>query len=329
MDRGWSNEAAACDEFVLSTYEDYYVDAVAELLLPTGLLIDKSTQYVGSFEQYVFLYGNKEEIYSRQEIDFISSSNDIIIFTEFYKNTKRGMIPCRVIAVKNMYQDVVEYGIAFTKIINKACEGLNICVILSEEGIVFTCRSYYDSSLKNYYISDLIINEQQMEELYEKLMYSSDYDGFAEFYSYIVDSIRFKTDSPDFLSTIKKTYRLSYTFLDVLQEIEGATKLSFAREIDRYFWGLEEEKTRTYADRVEEAEEYLFKIESSRVNTMEMLFDAEEMEKMANEAEQKNADMIKDNNIDENTFGYVDLETKQMLDDPESVIKLLKKQRGI
>ena len=181
MDRGWSNEAAACDEFVLSTYEDYYVDAVAELLLPTGLLIDKSTQYVGSFEQYVFLYGNKEEIYSWQEIDFISSSNDIIIFTEFYKNTKRGMIPCRVIAVKNMYQDVVEYGIAFTKIINKACEGLNICVILSEEGIVFTCRSYYDSSLKNYYISDLIIIQfltlVVLHQLSYSLFYTSQFPG--------------------------------------------------------------------------------------------------------------------------------------------------------
>lgn len=39
---------------LLSTYEDYSVDTVAELLLPSGLLIDKSMQYVGTFENMYF-----------------------------------------------------------------------------------------------------------------------------------------------------------------------------------------------------------------------------------------------------------------------------------
>lgn len=54
MSRDWGKEAGVCDEFVLSAYDDYSVDTVAELLLPTGLLIDKPIQYAGTFEKFVF-----------------------------------------------------------------------------------------------------------------------------------------------------------------------------------------------------------------------------------------------------------------------------------
>ena len=50
MSKRWSEEADTCNEFVQSAYEEYSVDTVAELLLPTGLLIDKSTQYVGALK---------------------------------------------------------------------------------------------------------------------------------------------------------------------------------------------------------------------------------------------------------------------------------------
>ena len=79
-----------------------------------------------------------------------------------------------------------------------------------------------------------------------------------------------------------------------------------------------------------EADEYLFKIESSRINTMEMLFEAEEMEKLASEAEQRNETMLMQNTAEEeNNSEEIDTETKALLDDPESMIKLLKKKRGI
>ena len=79
-----------------------------------------------------------------------------------------------------------------------------------------------------------------------------------------------------------------------------------------------------------EADEYLFKIESSRINTMEMLFEAEEMEKLASEAEQRNETLLMQNAAgEENGVEEIDTETKALLDDPESMIKLLKKKRGI
>ena len=329
MSRDWSKEADVCDEFVLSAYEYYSVDTVAELLLPTGLLIDKSTQYVGTFDKYVFLYGNKDEIYTRQEIEFISTAGDIAIFTEFHKEAKRGLIPCKVIVTRNSMIDPVEFSIAFTKIINKASDGFNICVVFSEEGIIFTCRGY-NSAGSSYYISNIIKTNDQMEELYDDLMYSPDYDRFVEYYSCIRGSIRYKTMMAEYSVRNRNIQRPAYAYMDKLWEIERDTGISFAAEIDRYFWGFEKRYEEAYADRVAEADEYLFKIESSRINTMEMLFEAEEMERLASEAERRNETMLMQNITEEdNNLKEIDMKTKALLDDPETMIKLLKKKRGI
>lgn len=330
MSRDWGKEADACDEFVLSVYEDYSVDKVAELLLPTGLLIDKSTQYIGTFEKYVFLYGNKEEVYSKEEIDFISATGEIIIFTNFFKKTRRGMIPCRVVAVRNTFSDTMDFCIAFMKIINKASDGFNICVVVSENGIIYSCRAYDASIIDNYYISDIITTREQMEELCDDLMYSPDYEGFVEYHAYVRESIRFKMDLVDYLSKTRNAHGPSYAYIEELQEIEVATGLSFSGEIENCFWGLEEVVKETYADRVAEADQYLFKMESSRINTMEMLFEAEEMEKLASKAEQCNETMLQQSATEDGTESSdVDTKTKALLEDPEAMIKFLKKKRGI
>lgn len=329
MSRDWSKEADACDEFVLSAYEHYSVDTVDELLLPMGLLIDKSTQYVGTFEKYVFLNGNKDEIYTRQEIEFISAVGDIAVFTEFHKEAKRGLIPCKVVVTQNSILDPVEFSIAFTKIINKASDGFNICVVFSEEGITLTCGAY-DSVGNNYCISDIIKTYDQMEELCDDLMYSPDYDGFIEYYSYVWESIRFKTAAVKYLERNRNIHRPAYAYMDELWEIEHDTGISFAAEIERCFWGIEEQYEEIYADRVAKTDEYLFKIESSRINTMEMLFETEEMENLASKAEQRNEMMLMQNTAEnENESEEIDTETKALLDDPESMIRLLKKKRGI
>ena len=78
-----------------------------------------------------------------------------------------------------------------------------------------------------------------------------------------------------------------------------------------------------------EADEYLFKVESSRINTIEMLFEAEEMEKLALEAEQRNEMMLMQNSVEDDKSEEIDTKTKALLEDPESMIKLLKKKRGI
>lgn len=327
MSRDWSKEADVCDEFVLSVYQNYSVDTVAELLLPTGLLIDKSTQYIGTFEKYVFLHGNKEEIYSKGERDFISAAGEIAIFTDFFKETRKGTIPCRVVAVRSKSYSALDFSIAFTKIINKASDGFNICVVVAEEGILFSCRAYDDSLITNYYISDYITSKESLEALCGDLIYASDCEGFIEYYSYIRENIRFKMDMADYTLKLRNAHRSPYVYIEELQEIEMETGLSLSEEIEKCFWGMEEEKL-TFADRVAEAEENLFKIESSRINTIEMLFEAEEMERLVSEVEQRNEIMLQQS-AEEDKTSNLDMKVKELLEDPEETIKILKKKRGI
>ena len=155
MIKGRSREASVCDDFVLNAYQEYSVDTVADLLLPTGFLIDRTTQYAGSLEKVVFLKGNTSEVYSKSEIDFIDGVVDFCIFTDFYKKTRKGMIPCRIVSAKIDKMDIVSAGIAFTKIMNKALDGLNIGLVISEDGILFTGTLFEQGNNIGCFASDL------------------------------------------------------------------------------------------------------------------------------------------------------------------------------
>lgn len=330
MINGRSREASVCDDFVLNAYQEYSVDTVADLLLPTGFLIDRTTQYSGSLEKFVFLKGNTSEVYSKSEIDFIDGVVDFCIFRDFYKKTRKGMIPCRIVSAKiDNNMDIVSSGIAFTKIINKALDGLNIGIVLGEEGILFTGRLFEQGNSIGCFVSNLIRTEDQYEEIASELIFGDLYDGFIEYYSYIKSVLHYTEEVVPYGDTLRGAHRVPYMYVEELQDLEEHIGVSFAREIERCLIENDEPGELPYSEQVKECEEYLFKIESSRVNTMEILFEAEEMERLASEAEQKNDEMLQQSKGDENEENEIDEETKALLDDPEGMIKMLKKKRGI
>lgn len=329
MNKNRRREAGICDGFVLNAYQDYSVDMVANLLLPTGLLIDRTTQYSGSLERFVFLKGNASEIYSKSEIDFIDGVINFCVFKEFYKKTKKGMIPCRVISAKIDNMDVVSAGIAFTKIMNKALDGMNIGFIVSDEGILFTGRLFEQRDNMGCYVSDLIQTEDQYGEIASELMFCDQYNGFIEFYFYIKSVIHYTEEITLYEEKHGNAQRVLYAYIDELQDLQDLLGISLAIEIERCFFYNENPLGLSYSDRVKECEEYLFKIESSRINTMEILFEAEEMERLATEVEKKNDEMLQQSNLNDNAASDIDEETKAMLEDPEDIIKMLKKKRGI
>lgn len=330
MIKGRSREASVCDDFVLNAYQEHSVDTVANLLLPTGFLIDRTTQYSGSLEKFVFLKGNTSEVYSKSEIDFIDDIVDFCIFRDFYKKTRKGMIPCRIVSAKiDNNMDIVSSGIAFTKIMNKAIDGLNIGFVISEEGILFTGRLFEQGDNIGCYVSNLIQTEEQYDEIVADLIFGDLYDSFIDYYSYIKSVIHYTEETVPYGDTLRSAHRIPYAYIEELHDLEARLGVSFARKIERCFFENEEPEELPYCEKVKECEEYLFKIESSRVNTMEILFEAEEMERLASEAEQKNDEMLQQNNGDENTESDIDEETKALLDDPEGMIKMLKKKRGI
>lgn len=329
MIKGRSREANVCDDFVLNAYQEYSVDTVADLLLPTGFLIDRTTQYSGSFEKFVFLKGNTSEAYSKSEIDFIDGVVDFCIFRDFYKKTRKGMIPCRIVSAKVDNMDIASSGIAFTKIMNKAIDGMNVGFVVSEEGIMFTGRLFEQGNNIGCFVSDLIKTEVQYAEIVADLIFGDLYDSFIDYYSYIKSVIHYTEEPVPYGDTLRGAHRIPYTYIEELQDIEAQMGISFAGEIERCFYDNEEPEELPYCEKVKECGEYLFKIESSRVNTMEILFEAEEIERLASGAEQKNDEMLQQGSGDENKENDIDEETKALLDDPESMIKMLKKKWGI
>ena len=81
---------------------------------------------------------------------------------------------------------------------------------------------------------------------------------------------------------------------DVIRDPYVLEFLGLSSNDDFFESNLEQEDQyqATYADRVAEADEYLFKIEPAQINTMEMLFEAEKMEKLDADAEQRNETML-------------------------------------
>lgn len=329
MDKGRSREADVCDDFVLNTYQDYSVDTVTDLLLPTGFLVDRTTQYSGSLEKFVFLKGNTSEVYTTPEMEFIDRVVDICVFKDFLKKTKRSMIPCRIFAAKIDGDDVISAGIAFTKIMNKAIDGMNICILISKEGFLFTGRLFEQRNSNGCFVSDLIKTEGHYVELVSELIFAPEYEGFIEYYSYIKSVLRYTKDTLSCPDRLRATSRIPYSYIEELQYLKKKLNISYEREVERCFYENEEPLELSYSDKIKECEEYLFKIESSRVNTMEILFEAEEVERLASEAEKRNDEMLQQSSGDEGKENTIDEEIKALLDDPESMIKMLKKKRGI
>lgn len=322
-------EVEASDDFVLRIYQEYSFELVTDLLLPTGLLTDKNIQYSGSFEKFIFLKGNTSEVYSKSEIDFIESLGDVYVFENFYKKARKGLIPCRVIATKIKNVDILSAAIAFTKIINKAFDGFNIGFIISDNGILFTGRLFEKDNNIECFISNLIRTEEQYDEIVAELIFGSLYDSFVEYYSYIKDVLHYTQDIIPYEETLKKVNIINYRYIEELQTLEKQIGVSFAKEIERTFFADIKIKDLPYCEKVKECEECLFKIESSRVNTMEILFAAEEMERFALEAEQKSYEMVMQSNIVEDEETIIDEEIKEILDDPEQIIKMLKNKKRV
>ncbi len=175
----------------------------------------------------------------------------------------------------------------------------------------------------------MIKTEEQYDEIVADLIFGDIYDSFIDYYAYIKSVMHYTEKTVPYGDTLRGAHRIPYADNEELQDAEARLGVSSAREIERCFFENEEPEELPYCEKVKECEEYLFEIESSRVNTTEILFEAEEMERLASEAEQKNDEMLQQNNGDENTQSDIDEETKALLDDPEVMIKMLKKKRGI
>ena len=115
----------------------------------------------------------------------------------------------------------------------------------------------------------------------------------------------------------------------MLSDVENVyhVNLGYAKEL--YYKSFEAKEGLVDNSDYSIVREGLSYIRSNRMNTLEMLFEAEEMALLANETEQENDQILRLKEETTNRDSKNDAMLKEHLNDPELMIKMLKAQKGI
>ena len=171
----------------------------------------------------------------------------------------------------------------------------------------------------------------EFEQIQDELSFLGNYNEFMDFYNYYCKVITYgNSQDDDYEMLIIKRRGIQFTYLEEIDELSRDIGVDMTREKERYRQIFEESQVVSFAALLEEVEDGLSFIKSNKINTYEMLYDANEMIKQAEEAEAENDKLAiqaaLENPVSEDVH---DTEAEALLDDPEEMIKLLKKRRGI
>lgn len=310
---------------------EFTVEEISQIFEYMGLMDTKEICHVEPMEKYIFLHGDEQEVYKKEERNFIKSIGNIYIYREFYKKIKRGVMPCRVIAVEIDAIDEIKDVIFFMKEVNKAIGGFTIFFVKTGTDYYIGIRAFNNNVKDDCIISKPIYLYEDFEVIAEKMMFVSPSDDFVEYYSTLLEALEYEKGTlTDYDAQITKKRGVQYAYLNLISEISHIYNINLSAEIERYYASFEDERTDDYQTIVKEKLYELGFIESFKVNTMEMLFEAEEMVQLVIKTEEEHNILISNKNmvnLEENTES--EDEIKEYLDDPEVMIKLLKQRKGI
>lgn len=322
---GVTNKVPFCEVF------EFTKEEIALVFECVGLMNAQESCQIEPMDKFVFLHGDEQEVYNKEERNFIESVGNMYIYREFHKKTKRGVMPCRIIAAEINAVDEIKNSLFFMKEINKAIGGFTIFFIKAGNDYYIGIRAFNKDLKDDCIISMPIVLVDDFEEMAYKLSYVSQSDNFIDYYNSFVEAIACsKTDLIDYDTQIIIKRGIQYSYLNMLNEISHVYKVDFIGEIERYYESFENNNRIDYVSMVKESISELSFIESFKANTMEMLFEAEEMEQLAIKTEEENDVIIEKESMNNSVNNEEsDSEMKEYLDDPELMIKMLKQRKGI
>ena len=322
------------DDPVVFMKQDFSEQFITDILSEAGLLADETIWYSGNMGKLVFSLGNDSEVYSRQEIKFIEQLDQVIVYEDFTKRLRQGKMVCRVVAAKidNSGIDAVRECISFEKIIDKALDGFNIFVLVTDDSVFFGSRLFDQSENSDCLLSRPIQTETQYEQLMDEMIYDFDTDNFTEFYINFTCSITLDIGSSlqDYDASSQSQRKIRPSYMDAKDHLQKYKEMDYSpkRRGHRKISG--EIPEMTFSDLLADVEESLSFIKSRRINSYEMLFEADKMLREASEAEAENERLLHTNpNIENKQDKTLDDQAKALLEDPEELIKLLKKRKGL
>lgn len=308
---------------------EFTEEDIAHVLECMGLVNAQESCLIEPMDKFIFLHGDEQEVYNKEERDFIENVGEIYIYKEFCKKAKRGIITCRIIAAEVNGVNEIKYSLFFMKEINKAIGGFTIFFIKAGVNFYIGIRAFNKDENDDCIISKPIVLVEDFEEMADKLSYVTDSDDFIDYYRTLVDAIEENNLAlTDYDRQIEIKRGIQYSYLNILSEISHIYKVSFSGEIERYYKSFEGIEGNDYLSIVKESIAELSFIKSFKANTMEMLFEADEMMELAKKTEEENEIFIGNQN-EKNYNEENNSDMMKYLDNPELMIKMLKQRKGI
>lgn len=308
---------------------EFTEEDIAHVLECMGLVNAQESCQIEPMDKFIFLHGDEQEVYNKEERDFIENVGEIYIYKEFYKKAKRGIITCRIIAAEVNGVNEIKNSLFFIKEINKAIGGFTIFFIKAGVNFYIGIRAFNKDENDDCIISKPIVLVEDFEEMADKLSYVTDSDDFIDYYRTLIDAIEENNLAlTDYDRQIEIKRGIQYSYLNILSEISHIYKVSFSGEIERYYKSFEGIEGNDYLSIVKESIAELSFIKSFKANTMEMLFEADEMMELAKKTEEENEIFIGNQN-EKNYNEENNSDMMKYLDNPELMIKMLKQRKGI
>ena len=323
------NFNGGADKITFYEIFEFTEEDIAHVLECMGLVNAQESCQIEPMDKFIFLHGDEQEVYNKEERDFIENVGEIYIYKEFCKKAKRGIITCRIIAAEVNGVNEIKNSLFFMKEINKAIGGFTIFFIKAGVNFYIGIRAFNKDENDDCIISKPIVLVEDFEEMSDKLSYVTDSDDFIDYYRTLVDAIEENNLAlTDYDRQIEIKRGIQYSYLNILSEISHIYKVSFSGEIERYYKSFEGIEGNDYLSIVKESIAELSFIKSFKANTMEMLFEADEMMELAKKTEEENEIFIGNQN-EKNYNEENNSDMMKYLDNPELMIKMLKQRKGI
>lgn len=329
MEKVLENWTANSDGLLSETI-DFTSEEITELLINMGLIGVKENCRIEDLERYIFLYGNDQEIYCSEERSFIEDVGSVFIYNDINRRTNKGMITTKIIASDLCgSNETVKSCFFLMKVINKATDSFNIFLFKTDEGFFVGCRLYDKDIDKNCLLSNTIRTDEELDEIIQRLICLPTSDEFIPYYSAFVEAIEYrKWVLEDYDTKIIIRQGVDFSYLNMLSEIEKEYHINLDRAKEMHYESIEGNTNSETSEDYSLIMNSLRFIKSEKTNTLEMLFEAEEMALLAMETEQKNEKTLLMPNEEDSRDNSNDDILKKHINDPELMIKMLKAQKG-
>lgn len=317
-------DATSLAEAYYDLKNNFITDNVCAFFQACWLLPEGRSFIENSLERMIYVEGDQNEIYSSKERSIIRSVTDSVFSCKFELLANAGIVPTRLVAIKIESDNNAVYdSIALMKVFNKAFNGYTVFLIVSDAGIHIGCSLLKkEDAIQDCMLSPPIGKTINWEQLYDLFLSRNNSKRFYEYYSGVVSTIEgirycFSTEE-------QPAYWQSYDYdNDFLEDIKGFCIDDYINRVTDGESLIEGFDFECFDDEIRYCCKELSHIKKSRINPLELLFEAEEALAIAekqNSEESSSAQAIPEGaNIDDVEF----------IDDPIALMKKLKKDRGL